>query len=258
MIFSITRTLALWEYYHAPMTIVYRLESQELPRLLNATGYIHLPPPNDIPDNHHDRDNEEEPRIDFAPLQKMDVTLCVGKEWHRFPGHYLVPDGVRVQWIKSEFDGMLPGHYAETAIDGGLFERMKGTTAVPKGLNDLNKEAPEFYVSGCAVWMSRDLLLIYFDCQVDVSSCDYLIDLDFPLHPVSSKAEPRYAADQTTWERVTCQKFLDARHSSLLTRALWMPGSLWQQQNEFGEYCLLRHRENVARKEREFAVRQNV
>ena len=94
--------------------------------------------------------------------------------------------------------------------------------------------------------------------QVDVAACDYMIDLDFPLHPSSTSLEPRYAADQGTWERVTCQKFLDARHSSLLSRALWMPGSRWQQANEFGEHCLLRHRANVARKEEEFAVRRVV
>ena len=76
------------------------------------------------------------------------LRLCVGKEWHRFQGHFLVPDGVRVDWIKSEFDGMLPGHFVETAREGGLLERAKGTRVVPADLNDLNKEAPSFYVSG--------------------------------------------------------------------------------------------------------------
>ena len=164
MIISVTRTLALWEYYHAPMTIAFRLETQELPRLLNATGYITLPPPRDTPDNRHDRDDEEQPRIDFAPLGVMNVTLCLGKEWYRFPGHYLVPDGVRVRWIKSEFDGMLPGHFKETALDGGLLERIKGTSVVPSGLNDLNKEAPEFYVR-TGSFSKRMLLLIFDPCD---------------------------------------------------------------------------------------------
>ncbi|KAH8099315.1 asparagine-linked glycosylation 9 protein isoform a [Cristinia sonorae] len=239
MVLSVTRTLALWEYYHAPMTIAYRLESQELPRLLNATGHITLPPPRD-PSDHRapEREKDEDTRIDLAPLKQMDLTLCLGKEWHRFPGHYLIPEGVHVRWIKSEFDGMLPGHFKETATEGGLLERLKGTMVAPSGLNDLNKEVAEFYI--------------------DVSRCDYLIDLDFPLHPTSSKLEPRYAADDVAWERVTCQKFLDARHSLLLTRAMWMPGSLWQQQNEYGEYCLLRHKKNVAKKEEVYAVRRDL
>ena len=71
-----------------------------------------------------------------------------------------------------------------------------------------------------------------------------------------SANEPRYSVDEKTWDRVTCQKFLDASHSSLLTRALWMPGQRWQEANEFGEYCLLRHKKNVARKEKENQVRK--
>ena len=90
--------------------------------------------------------------------------------------------------------------------------------------------------------------------QVDVSECDYLMDLDFPLHPVSTPHEPRYAVDDKTWERVICLPFLDARHSSMLTRTLWMPGNVWQESNEFGEFCLLRHKKNVAQKEKEMTV----
>lgn len=126
------------------MTIIYRFESEELPRLLNATGYIHLPPHGSVPS--HNDDEETRTRIDFTPLRDFNLSLCLGKEWYRFPGHYLVPDGVRVEWVKSEFDGMLPGHFQETGKDGGLLDRQKGTKVVPEGLNDLNKEAPAFYV----------------------------------------------------------------------------------------------------------------
>lgn len=92
--------------------------------------------------------------------------------------------------------------------------------------------------------------------QVDVSSCDYLIDLDFPLHPGSSTYEPRYAVDESVWERVTCDKFLDARHSSTLTRILWMPGTKWNHGNEYGDYCLLRNKKNVEEKEKRMMVRE--
>ena len=88
-----------------------------------------------------------EPRIDYDLITPFNLTLCIGKEWHRFPGHYLVPDGVHVEWIKSEFDGMLPGHFKRTERAAGLTERPKGTHAIPYGLNDLNKEEPSFYVS---------------------------------------------------------------------------------------------------------------
>ena len=83
-----------------------------------------------------------------------------------------------------------------------------------------------------------------------------MLDLDFPLHPAEAAHEPRYVADVATWERVACQPFLDVAHSPLLTRTLWMPGELWQERNEFGEFCLLKHKANVAQKEKAHTVRR--
>ncbi|KAI1793985.1 asparagine-linked glycosylation 9 protein isoform a [Ganoderma leucocontextum] len=234
-VLSLARIMAHWKYYHAPMSVTYALEAAEVPRLLNATGHIHLPPQFDSAGRH--ASDESQPRIDLTLLKPFGLRLCVGKEWHRFPGHFLVPDGVRVDWLKSAFDGLLPGHFAETAHrGGGLLARQQGTRLVPAHLNDLNREATQFYVG--------------------VDSCDYLLDLDFPAHPQESGHEPRYVADAKTWDRVSCQPFLDARHSPLLTRTLWFPGALWQAQNVYGEFCLLRHRVNVAEKEREHTLRR--
>src|ERR1700733_1198214 len=87
--------------------------------------------------------------------------------------------------------------------------------------------------------------------QVPVGSCDYLVDLDFPRHPSTSPLEPRYAIDSRTWERAVCVPFLDASHSSLLTRTLWMPGEAWQSLNEYGDYCLLRNKARISKKEKQ-------
>jgi alpha-1,2-mannosyltransferase len=91
--------------------------------------------------------------------------------------------------------------------------------------------------------------------QVPVEECDYLIDLDFPLHPIASTLEPRYATMTDTWERVSCHPFLDARHSFLITRTFWLPGKTWQSHNEFGDFCLLKNRKRVEQKEIEVARR---
>ncbi|KAF9801694.1 hypothetical protein IEO21_10055 [Rhodonia placenta] len=234
-ILSISRIMTQWKYYHAPLTIFHALEADEIPRILNTTGHVFIPPPTN--DTRRIEDDERYPRIDPSLVKELGLRLCVGKEWHRFPGHYLVPDGVRVEWIKSEFDGMLPAHFVETPKAWGIPARTQGTRIVPSGLNDLNKEAPELYV--------------------DVSQCDYLVDLDFPLHPIESLHEPRYAVDETTWDRVKCLPFLDARYSPTLTRTLWMPGQMWQRNNEYGDYCLLRHRENVKIKERMMTLKKD-
>jgi len=229
---SLTRILALWKYYHTPMTIIYQFEKQEIPRLLNVTGLLETPlPPPELLEEYRQKlveNREDEPRIDLSPIKDFNLRMCYGKEWHRFPGHYLVPDGIRVDWIKSEFDGMLPAHFYETH---GIRSRVLGTRNIPVGLNDLNKEEPMHYV--------------------DVTSCDYIVDLDFPHDAIEAKNEPRYVLDDKTWERVTCLPFLDARHSSRLTRAFWLPGETWQSRNRFGEYCLLRNKNSVERKIRE-------
>ncbi|KZV76391.1 glycosyltransferase family 22 protein [Peniophora sp. CONT] len=235
-LFSLARIMALWKYYHAPMQILYRFQYEEGPLLLNATGLLPtpLPPPELLAEflakeaTRKKRSDEDDERLDLGPLREFGLRICYGKEWYTFPGHYLVPDGVRVDWIKSEFDGMLPAHFAETIAEAGLPARVAGTSVVPQGLNDRNIEEPAFYVP--------------------VSECDYLIDLDFPEHPSSSPNEPRYAVDSEHWSRQHCVPFLDARHSPLITRMLWFPGENWASSNSYGDYCLLRNTASVEAK----------
>ncbi|KAF9225513.1 glycosyltransferase family 22 protein [Gyrodon lividus] len=228
---SISRILALWHYYHAPLSIFSGLEAFELPRLLNATGL--LPP---LPAGVEESDR---PSIDLTPLKEFDLRLCLGKEWHRFPGHYLVPNGVSVDFVKSDFEGLLPAQFKSVAdTKNEPWWDRGGCRIAPAGLNDLNKEVHGYYVP--------------------VETCDYLVDLDFPWYPTSSQHEPRYAMDEKTWQRVLCLPFLDASHSSLLTRTLWVPGAWWQSKNEFGDYCLLKNRERVDKKEHDFIARTHV
>lgn len=215
-IVSVSRILAQSYYFHAPLELAHHLETKELVRVLNVTGFL----PQPVPPPPHARLSEENvQRIDYGPLKALNITLCLGKEWHRFPSHFLIPDGVNVEFVKSEFNGMLPRHFVKGGSGGSLWKR-NGTRFVPEDLNDLNKEDPRHYV--------------------DINSCQYLIDLDFPEHPRSSDLEPRYVIDKENWERVHCAHFLDAAHSPLLTRVLWAPGEWWWSQNSYGDYCLLK------------------
>lgn len=72
-------------------------------------------------------------------------TVCYGKDWYRFPTHYFLPNGMRAKFVKSEFDGLLPGEFAE-ANQAGLGRR-PGTWMIPSGMNDENKEDMGKYVS---------------------------------------------------------------------------------------------------------------
>jgi len=121
----------------------------ELPRLLNDTGLLPVYPPGT-------REEEKSP-TDLSPLKEFDLRVCLAKEWHRFTGHYLIPNGIKVDFMKSEFDGMLPRHFEEreiggVATDDTLLSRSKKwwlrpqTRFVPDDLNDLNKEDPSHYV----------------------------------------------------------------------------------------------------------------
>lgn len=148
ILISASRILALWYYYHAPLSLVYSLESQELPRLLNDSGL--LPTPSRPVSKQ--RGETRETRIDLSPIKGFDLTLCIGKEWYRFPGHYLVPTGVRVDFVNSEFRGLLPGHFSENQINSSFIWPRPQTRFTPRTMNDLNLEQPAHYVrKSCSI-----------------------------------------------------------------------------------------------------------
>ncbi|EIN13913.1 asparagine-linked glycosylation 9 protein isoform a [Punctularia strigosozonata HHB-11173 SS5] len=241
---SLTRILALWHYYHAPLSVVFRLETNELPALLNSAGLL-LPTsasaPSPIPTpspsvkknvpysevrkaaqakEEADRLAEQaRAHLDTALVRKMNLTLCIGKEWHRFPGHYLVPDGVDVQFVRGAFEGLVPGKFAPAPATDVFWSRRVGTSRVPEDQNDLNKAEESHYV--------------------DVDQCDYMLDLFLPHHTDLDPREPPYAISEA-WEKAHCAPFLDAAHSATLTRTVWLPSERWQATNAWGEWCLLR------------------
>lgn len=147
---SLTRVFALWYYYHSPLTVAFEFQTLEIPRLLNVTGLLPVYPPGTA--------EEDTPRIDLSPIKEFGLKLCYGKDWYRFPGHYLVPNGIDVEFIKSEFDGMLPRHFEQKVPvdnyeDSGVLAKLSDrwwlkpqTRNVPEDLNDLNKEEPTHYV----------------------------------------------------------------------------------------------------------------
>lgn len=93
------------------------------------------------------------------------VTLCIGKEWYRYPSSFFVPEKVtgkngvvkevKVEYLKSNFDGILPKHFEE-----GSFPEI--TSLIPTEMNDLNKEEQGRYY--------------------DVDKCHYVIDLDLDVY----------------------------------------------------------------------------
>ncbi len=231
VVLSLGRIIAVHSYYHAPLTVYHHLQSYELPRLavkLHPELYSNTLDAAAPFSTFTEQLAKLDHKFDLSPLGEEGLRLCLGKEWHRFPSHWLVPDEVEVRFIKSEFNGILPKVWDQGKPGQGLWGRATGV--VPTGMNDRNKEETDRYV--------------------DVSTCHYLVDLDFPLrHPatvVESKLEPRFAVQSDQWDRVRCQEFLDAQESSRLTRTIKLPIPGWQKGNSFGDYCLLRNKNLLA------------
>ncbi|KAI0984893.1 hypothetical protein GJ496_006730 [Pomphorhynchus laevis] len=64
--------------------------------------------------------------------------ICVGQEWYRLPGHFLIPSRFEVSFIKSDYDGQLPGKYLQD----------KHSTSIERhDFNDLNKEESTRYIA---------------------------------------------------------------------------------------------------------------
>ncbi|KAM0787191.1 hypothetical protein ACM66B_006434 [Microbotryomycetes sp. NB124-2] len=232
---SVARITAMYKYYHAPLDVFAQFEGYELPRLALQMypslypGAQRINPFQPLPAFADSLDKAEQ-LIELDPLDGLGLRLCLGKEWYRFPGHFLVPDPVEVRFVQSAFSGILPQQWESTAppatknsskLGSGLFGR--ATHLVPAGMNNLNREEPDRYVP--------------------VSTCHYLVDLDLAtIQQAPNALEPHYANDAATWDRVLCIPFLVGHKSARWTRAFFLPVSAWQQQNTFGKYCLLRNK----------------
>ncbi|KAK7204747.1 Alg9-like mannosyltransferase family-domain-containing protein [Myxozyma melibiosi] len=124
------------------------------------------------------------------------LNVCVGREWYRYPSSYFLPENMRLKFIQSDFDGMLPTEFVgESWLDGA--------SRVPAGLNNVNKQELSFYVP--------------------VSECDYLVDSNFTVSDVEGTHEQQYVADTEWWQVVNCSRLLDNDQSSLLARIFKLP-----------------------------------
>ncbi|CAN8024902.1 unnamed protein product [Ixodes persulcatus] len=130
--------------------------------------------------------------MELAPLagDGRATTLCLGKEWYRFPSSFFLPENWQLAFLESEFRGQLPKPFAQGP---------HATRLVPRDMNDQNREERSRYVRA--------------------SQCDYLVDTD---GPDVTEREPNYSASPD-WEVVSSIKFLDSKRSSLYGRVFYIP-----------------------------------
>lgn len=176
VILGLSRMFALAKFYTAPMDV-----------------YMHL-------------NREAENRTTY----RGKVTICVGKEWYRYPSSFFLPENWNLRFVQSDFKGLLPQPYAP--FPGGFAE-------IPPNMNDENKEEVSRYV--------------------DVCQCRYFVDFD--VDGTESALEPRYVRNGDEWTVVYSEKFLNAAMSHRVLRAFYVP---WLSEKfcSFGDYVLLRRK----------------
>ncbi|CAI2175939.1 18085_t:CDS:10 [Funneliformis geosporum] len=228
-IISFSHIAALYVHYGAPMTIYKHFYYVEIPSQIAARQL----------------------QVD---LLNNPINLCIGKEWYRFPSHYFLPEGVRLRFLKSDFNGQLPKYFLEkTYVDLNnvtkLSAEREGTWTIQEGFNNYNLEEVDRYFN--------------------VTQCDYIIDLEMNYtRTVSDNAhEESYITQTDHWSEVICRPFLDAENSNSITRAFYLPPNAWQKLKTFisylpsrltnsvafntlgnlkwGDYCLLRRKDET-------------
>ncbi|VDM33354.1 unnamed protein product [Hydatigera taeniaeformis] len=129
--------------------------------------------------------------VQHLPVSDNLKTLCIGRDWHHFPSHFLLPHenyGWRVHFLRSNFSGQLPGKFAEGV---GVF---KATRSLSGHFNDMN--LPEE------------------DTFFNLEKCDYILDrLSEP-----GENEVQYSNDARTWPESLLQ-----RAFTRLQRAFYVP-----------------------------------
>ncbi|SMN19772.1 similar to Saccharomyces cerevisiae YNL219C ALG9 Mannosyltransferase, involved in N-linked glycosylation [Maudiozyma saulgeensis] len=162
------------------------------------------------------------------------INVCAGREWYHFPSSFHLPDGYRLQFIKSGFDGLLPGNFPESIP---LLETIR---TIPEGMNNLNK----------------------FDAGkiVEIDECTYIVDMVDNSNKAVDAFNPIEEIENQKWNRVFCNQIIDVDHSKILGRAFYVPPiiadfmnkklpSLWNRMYgvQFTDYCLFERAENAPR-----------
>mmetsp|Transcript_12705 Transcript_12705/g.22943 ORF Transcript_12705/g.22943 Transcript_12705/m.22943 type:complete len:421 (+) Transcript_12705:588-1850(+) len=149
-------------------------------------------------------------QLDQLDADLAGATVCLGKEWYRFPSSFFLPQGVSVHWTKSAFDGQLPQPFSPWP---------EGTKKVHSYFNDENRGDPTRFF--------------------DVSKCDYAVDLNVGT---DFGAIGRW---DEMWSRKHCASFLDANLSPAFIRSFYIPFGYSAKKNVYAEYCLLEKNSRV-------------
>lgn len=149
-------------------------------------------------------------------LSKDIVNICIGREWYRFPTSFFLPKNARLKFVKSGFDGLLPGDFQEDT------EVWKASSSILKHMNSRNIFSDETIV--------------------DFAKCDFYIDTTLPVNPEIPEPDARAGSASNEWKTITCAKMLSQDEDQRgFARVLYIPERLRQflpSEVHYTDYCV--------------------
>ena len=115
--------------------------------------------------------------------------VCMGSEWYEYPSSFFVPQSCKVNFLKSEFGGVLPAHFNAS---------LGGTRSAAAYLNDRNEADDRQYIE-------------------DESACTFLVALKYD----DKLSEPKL--QKKGWNVVKELHYVQSSASKALYRALYIP-----------------------------------
>ncbi|CCH61976.1 hypothetical protein TBLA_0G00270 [Henningerozyma blattae CBS 6284] len=158
---SISRIVALILNYTAPLSVYFQLSTTEI----NPTNIIQ--------------------------------NVCTGREWYHYPTSFFLPDNMRLKFIKSGFNGLLPGDFIENT---SIVNQIR---TIPQNMNNMN--------------------LFESDKIIPVEHCNYFIDIMQPIDINQDSMDPFDLQENTDWKTIKCSKFIDVDNSKILGRTFYLP-----------------------------------
>jgi len=151
------------------------------------------------------------PMSDGVELPSGLTTVCMGKEWYRYPSSFFLPGPTwRVGFLRSEFRGQLPKYFPKASQDGQMPTRISSPD-----FNDMNNEELGRYINP--------------------AKCHFIVDLD---NGEETERQPRYVG-QSVWSVVEEFDFLDPGSSHKFFRAFYVP-FVSHKYCKFNKYVLLK------------------
>ncbi|PVV02128.1 hypothetical protein BB560_003425, partial [Smittium megazygosporum] len=160
-------------------------------------------------------------------------TVCIGKDWYRFPSQFHLPLEYKLVFLRSRFDGLLPGDFLPVEKSGSVIE---STSAYVNDTNCLNRFEDSHVVAG--------------DPR---KACDYIVDVNhtpnISENENEDEIEPNYSKRTKEYSKVKCLPHLNSSESPIWIRTFYfgkyITGLLDKlfsknSSNRWGEICLLK------------------